>query len=931
MLGLPLAFASPLVLAALALLPVIWWLLRLTPPRPQREVFPPFRILARLISREETPAQSPWWLTLLRLAIAFLVILAMSGPIWNPDETRLRGEGPVLIALDNGWASGRDWPERRQVAISLAEEAQAASRPVILLPTADISADTLEAVDASNAISRLESLDNLPQKPDHAAAAIAARGIAARFGSGSVFLLSDGLARDGSAVFLQALAGMGEQWSVQLPAADDVVAIDTVRNDPDAMVGTVIRPDSATSDVMEITAYDVNGLPLARKQLRLAAGEMRSEFRLTEPVELRNQIVRVAVDDAANPGAVQLLDESYRRRLVGLISGEASDLSQPLLSPLYYIAKALAPFSDIRHSDEANVASAVPALIGQGVSAIVMADIGNIPEPAVETLNEWIEKGGMLIRFAGPRLAGSQDDRLLPVKLRRGDRSLGGSLSWETPKPVAPFEAGSPFFGLDPPREVLVSRQVLALQDIDLERKTWAILDDGTPLVTADRKGAGWIVLFHVSSDAAWSNLPISGTFVEMLRRVVNQSSASGGGRVTETVRLPPLTLLNGRGEMAPPPPDAQPLVIEEGQAPAVTRENPPGLYGTEDGFVALNLMKGGETLRRLEPSLYSGADVATGYGRERALDLLPWLLMLAAAMLVLDCVAVLVLSGAMRLPQRRAAAALFLVGTMALVAVPQLVVAQDGKAGAEIDYSAALATRFAYVITGVDSVDEISRAGLLGLSQFVASRTALEPAEPIGVDLASDELAFYPLIYWPISTDADLPSPETMARVDAFMRQGGTILFDTRDQFGGTLGGTSASAEARMLQAILSGLDIPPLEPVPPDHVLTKAFYLLNQFPGRYFGGDLWVEAIGEEGADPDRPARGGDGVSSILITSNDMAGAWAVDASFRPMFPTIPPDPLQREMSYRAGVNLVMYAMTGNYKADQVHVPALLERLGQ
>ena len=216
-------------------------------------------------------------------------------------------------------------------------------------------------------------------------------------------------------------------------------------------------------------------------------------------------------------------------------------------------------------------------------------------------------------------------------------------------------------------------------------------------------------------------------------------------------------------------------------------------------------------------------------------------------------------------------------------------------------------------------------------MTRYVAARTALEPGEPIGLDVSQDELSFYPLIYWPISTEAEVPDADTMARVDAFMKQGGSILFDTRDQISGPLGGTSGSPEARRLQLILSGLDIPPLEPVPPDHVLTKAFYLLGSFPGRYAGGDLWVEAIGEDESEAGRPARAGDGVSSILITSNDMAGAWAVDASLQPMFQTIPPDPLQREMSFRSGVNLVMYAMTGNYKADQVHIPALLERLGQ
>jgi hypothetical protein len=117
----------------------------------------------------------------------------------------------------------------------------------------------------------------------------------------------------------------------------------------------------------------------------------------------------------------------------------------------------------------------------------------------------------------------------------------------------------------------------------------------------------------------------------------------------------------------------------------------------------------------------------------------------------------------------------------------------------------------------------------------------------------------------------------------------------------------------------------------VPADHVLTKAFYLLNDFPGRYAGGPLWVQTSETEDARADRPAQAGDGVSTILITENDFAGAWAIndDGSF--LYPTVPPDPLVRELAFRTGINIVMYTLTGNYKADQVHVPALLERLGQ
>jgi Domain of unknown function (DUF4159) len=119
----------------------------------------------------------------------------------------------------------------------------------------------------------------------------------------------------------------------------------------------------------------------------------------------------------------------------------------------------------------------------------------------------------------------------------------------------------------------------------------------------------------------------------------------------------------------------------------------------------------------------------------------------------------------------------------------------------------------------------------------------------------------------------------------------------------------------------------------LPRDHVLTKTFFLLQSFPGRFNSGQTWVEAIpaADEDEGSNRPARAGDGVSSIIITSNDLAGAWAVRPDNQPMLPMIPGEPRQREFAYRAGVNIVMYTLTGNYKADQVHIPALLERLGQ
>jgi hypothetical protein len=247
-----------------------------------------------------------------------------------------------------------------------------------------------------------------------------------------------------------------------------------------------------------------------------------------------------------------------------------------------------------------------------------------------------------------------------------------------------------------------------------------------------------------------------------------------------------------------------------------------------------------------------------------------------------------------------------------------------------------ALETKLAYVLTGDRDVDSISKSGLGGLTLFLAQRTALEAGEPIGLDIARDELAFYPLIYWPIVPGSPRPSDETLKRVDAYMKQGGTVLFDTRDAVLAPPGSGSETRGPGMteLRKILSSLDLPELEPVPRDHVLTKTFYLLRDFPGRFNSGQLWVEALpsaNDEDESSRRPARGGDGVSSIIITSNDFAGAWAIQPDGQPSLPMVEGEPRQRELAFRAGVNIVMYTLTGNYKADQVHVPALLERLGQ
>lgn len=932
-----LAFASPFILIALVVLPAIWWLLRLTPPKPRSEVFPPLAILAKVLKREETPAQSPWWLTLLRMLMAAALIFAIANPILNPRTGSLNNGGPLALIVDNSWSTTADWQRRVETAAMLIDDAEQANLPVSIVFTADLTHDAVPA-SAAAAREKLAAAQPKPLPPMRERAADAL--VEAFNGSrpGTIAYLSDGIATAEDADMVADISSLSAA-DVRLITGEgsNAVALTQAANDSGAMKVTVERLSRDSARSLTVNALDQQGRSLATAPLNFAAGASTATAEIAAPFELRNDFARLAIDGLATAGSTHLLDDGFKRRRVALLSGDSSNEVQPLLQPLYYISRALQPYADIIEPKSSDLTASLPEVLNTNPSAIIMADIGRLPAETYEPLQRWLSRGGVLIRFAGPRLAAAPaDDPLVPVNLRRGERALGGALSWAEPQPLADFPAIGPFAGMPRAGDVTVNRQVLAEPSPDLAERTWASLADGTPLVTTREVNAGRIVLFHVSAEATWSDLPLSGSFVEMLRRLMQVARAGGAQTAAQggeaAVALPPYRLLNAEGVLTTQVGSAKPLTTAPGKVTSASFDHPPGLYGNEDGFSAVNLLP---PTAKLEPVNMSAEGMTVAreglIGRE-AVSLRPALFTLALILLLLDTLIVLVMNGAFSKAARRGRIAAVLAALIALpFALPAPPAhAADARPGDEQALERLDTTHLAYVITGEPEVDRISEAGLEGLTQFLTFRTALEPGAPVGLDISKDELAFYPMIYWPISATAPMPSAATISRIDAYMRNGGTVLFDTRDQIS-SFDGSSTSANGQRLQDILANVDIPALEPAPADHILTRAFYLLSNFPGRYSGSPMWVQAR-QEARNPDRPlAASGDGVSPILITANDLAGAWAIDANGIPLLPTVPSDEMQREYAYRTGVNIMMYMLTGNYKADQVHVPDLLQRLGQ
>jgi len=934
--ALSLGFTEPLVLTGLITLPALWWLLRLIPPRPRRIDFPPTRLLFAIVPREETPARTPWWLTLLRLALAATIIIAAAGPLWHPPLAATKTQAPLAILFDDGWTAASTWEARLRTADDIIMRAADNRRAVALLPLSQGARDiSLETADSARV--RLQQIKPVPYRVDRTETLPSLSRLLSTNPEVELVWLSDGVDLGNGAAFVTSLEQTVGQHPLTIVTGGipQPRALNGAENAAGALSVKVLRATPGAEDTGTLRALDLKGLSLGEAQFTFKAADRETEARFELPVELRNEIARLEIAGERSAGAVQLLDKRSRRRTVGVVSGANADVAEPLLSSSYYLQRALEPFADVRLAQGESPADAVSHFLDQNLPMLVLTDVGNVGD-AHDRLAHWVEDGGVLVRFAGPRLAASEDD-LVPVRLRRGGRILGGSLSWDKPQPLAGFSRDSPFAGLPVPDDVTVTRQVLAEPDATLGDNTWATLADGTPLVTAAHRGKGLIVLFHVTGDTRWSDLPLSGAFVDMLKRIVALAGTTiateGAPIASKNARAvaAPSHILDGFGSFAAPPPTARP--VPEDFSGSATRDHPPGFYGPPESLLAVNTLAGGDRLAALDfsPLVNASREI---YRTSEPQDLRGPVLLAAIALLLLDSIIVLFLGGGIqRLIPRRlpaASASILVAAALALTCIS----AYSQQSPTEVPQSA-LETKLAYVITGNSEVDAISKAGLSGLTLFLAQRTALEPGDPIGLDIARDELVFYPLIYWPIVPGAPKPSEAALKRIDAYMKDGGTVLFDTRDAVVAPAGpgGETRSPGMLELRKILSSLDIPELEPVPRDHVLTKTFYLLRDFPGRFDSGQLWVEALPSESEQEasGRPARGGDGVSSIIITSNDFAGAWATRPDGQPVLPMVDGQPRQRELAFRAGVNIVMYTLTGNYKADQVHVPALLERLGQ
>jgi hypothetical protein len=985
-----LAWETPWMLHALAALPFIWLIIRHIPPMPTAVFYPALRLLSTLHTEKQAAHKPPFWLVLMRIfAIAALIIAAAGPHTPPPSALQSHGAAPYIILVDNDASHSGHWGRMQAAIASTLQTIAQKNQPVALVFTAERSPLRLDFGTAQQALAVLQSTRTRPWISDHTRTAAFVR---AHTQTANWIWWPSLLARTATTASLpQAITHMqrnGGLTVLHTPARPFFIAHAHQNTTPQgtqelvlqlgripALHPPALHPIDAnaaadTADTAVITAYgaapdaafgDTDNYIFGQASVPLptrdAAGgrpnmATQSQYTVRVPLAMPSTAdqslshVQLRTENGTTALQTFLFNRGVYTGPVALLDATQTETPIPLLQADHFLRTALS-----------GIAKTVPHDHFQQTRIAISTRFR--PVPKADKILSWVQAGGIFIAFADdhilsppPATAATTPDlySLLPAPLRTGHagRVLNGPLVWTKPQPITRFAAQSPFTALNerlPPLSapvpsswppVNVRSQILLQSPEHTPHAIWARLQDGTPIISARQEGKGWLVFFHVTADGRWSDLPVSHLFVPILEHLYSLASTQSGAATPQDSLLPAQAILDANGTLHPPD---QAIPPRKANTPFIaSAAQPPGRYGRGSLSYAANL---GATLSAYAPlHLPRSVPIINADDMYPVVSFRPFFVLWGIILLMLDYMLFLRRATPQAAtgthtppPVRRLGIMLVLFFCISLF--PRTTHAQN------VDiYTTTIAAdrvRLAYLKTGDAQQDATSFRGLVGLSAMLNQRTSVLMAPPLGISpnantASAQALLRSPILYWPLNTPAPALSPDLQQTIRTFINTGGIILFDTAD------GATSPRTPA--LHNIYKQLQLPPMTPLPRTHVLNRSYYLLSSSAGRYPAQPIWGE-----------PAKQRlDGVSSILAGTGDWAAAWALNipatadaatdilqkakvlrmvtrTNYQHMpFPEGEP---QREAAFRFGINVVMYALTGNYKQDQIHNKAIMERL--
>ncbi len=885
-----LTFANPWLLSLILSLPLLWWILKILPPKPKELDFGGCYFLNDLKTTEKAAQKTPWWVLLIRICIIAFIITAFSAP--HEKITHYQpNDNTTIIIIDNDWASAQNWEDLKNQAKLILEENLNYKKEVKIIATTAPS-DSFHFTKRAEAIDVINTLKPHPLEADYSRLSKYIETLKTDNGL-DIFYLNNAITTQKEYNLLSHLNTVSS-----LTIFGSKQPIFWFKQHDDRLM---VKRSSTNLDTVNIQIKDTHKNLITTVNKTFKSNSYSLELSLKEiPREALLEMEHLTIQDQKHAGAHYWKKTNLKTKNIGVILNtlENTHLTENYLSPYFYLNKALSPYHTLTFSPLSK------DLIKES-HVLILADSSQLPKEDTRKITSFIENGGIFIRFADSYLAKGDLSEITPVPLRKSDRNLNTALSWQTPQKLANFPLNSPFSHLNIPDEIEVNKQIVAEPSLDLLEHAIAILNDGTPLITARKQKAGWNILFHISATPEWSNLPLSGLFLEQLNILTNMSSSNNSSTAKkETDSLFFLTeKIDPYGALTAATRQEKPLKTPLNHNFILSKDTPAGIYKNDQTILNINV---GDFIKLHTSQIIDsiGSDFSIiEYQKKSNIHYKPLLLMIACALFIIDLIYISAVNKGFLILA-------FIIMTTAPAHAQQNISKETSQ------------TYLAYIKTGDPHLDKISQYGLTTLAQEATRRTSADLGGITGLNLLTDSLQPYPLIYWPISSQASAYPPqlstETILKIQNYFNSGGIILIDTKDQYNtNNTNVMTYGSKTRVLQNLFYHMQTPPMLKLPDDHVLTRSFYLLKSAPGLYQNNGLWI-------ATTDNSKN--DGVTPLIIGGNDWATAWAKNEHGVPLT-TLPQE--QREHSYRFGINLILYALTGNYKDDQMHIPLILERL--
>ena len=890
-------FSNFYALFGLLLTPIIWFIVKSFPPIPKSYNFSSFFLLDKIDYEAPKNEKTSLWLVIFRMFLFILIVLLFSKPFLKSHSSvsNEKYEKYVIVA-DIGWSMAKDWNKFKELVLKIGQEAEKNKKRILFFHSNLNTYKDLKIFKTNYALNNyLENLSPLPLQFEKGSLdkLIQDKSI---FKNSKIFIVSSKFDFNNFSDYYKkfSLIKNNSNNYYYINPLETILIIKSLKVYKSKITCEVSRlGKNSFKQEFFLNIETINNEVVYRETHSIKENENNKIINLSFPNEIFNQIKSLKIVGQNHAGAKYYFDDFSKKKNIAILSDNESFQESPLLSPIYYLKKSLDSEHNIKIQKIDNI-------INQNYSTIIIAETEKIPNAFNKKLNDWLLEGGTLIRFSGNRLVEKKSNFLPFQHTYSRVRNIEGQLTINKKLFIADFEKDSIFQGLSIPKDITVNKQLI-FDTFPKQVKVLAKLNDNTPLVSMIKYGNGEIILFHIGANNDWSNLPISSLFPDMINRVLLFSKNYNSSNFKN------LNLnkeIDGFGNLGSPKKIITIDSLNKLRTVKPTFNKPPGQYENNQISIALNLAT---NINQYQTENTNNSSLSN-YSFKKTRDLSSTILKIILTMFILDILITIMIKNNVnffKIFVKRKNLLVFILFFFTLI---------------KLDSLSASETLLAYIKVEDTQINNISKSGLEKIRNLLITRTSINPKGVIGVDVNNDYIYSYPFIYWPLTKNLlSIKKPEII-KIKNYLDNGGIFFFDIIGFSRKNL--NLKDKKFKKIRNFLNEIGANELSIIPKGHTLTKSFYLLDKFPGKWDNRILFIENSNLQYK---------DGVSSIILGFNDWAKAWAVDNNNLPLFPVVPGGERQRELSYRFGINIAMYALTGNYKSDQIHSKSILKRLSK